>query len=106
MLNRPFELAPKPSRVLTYTPSNQFFKQGTSFIIDNRLQDIGIYTYNVYCVRKEKELPIMLNNSGDRKVTIDKGSLGYNLEEFRQKTQKYTLIDNQCVFLKKHHWKN
>ena len=94
VLNRPFELAPKSSRVLTITPSNQFFKQGTSFIIDNRLQDKGIYTYNVYCVRKEKELPIMLNNPGDRKVTIDKGSIGYTLEKSCQKTQKYTLIDN------------
>ena len=92
--NRPFELAPKSSRVLTFTPSNQFVKQGTSFIIDNRLQDKGIYTYNVYCVRKEKELPIMLNNPGDRKVTIDRGSIGYTLDEICQKTQKYTLIDN------------
>ena len=77
VLNKPFELAPKSSRVLTITPSNHFFKQGTSFIIDNRLQDKGICTYNVYCVRKEKELPIMLNNPDDRKVTIDKGSIGY-----------------------------
>ena len=88
VLNRPFELAPKSSRVLTITPSNQFFKQGTSFIIDNRLQDKGIYTYNVYCVRKEKELPIMLNNPGDRKVTIDKGSIGYTLEEICKKNTK------------------
>ena len=36
----------------------------------------------------------MLNNPGDRKVTIDKGSIGYTLEEICQKTQKYTLIDN------------
>ena len=93
VLNKPFELAPKSSRVLTIIPSNHFFKQGTSFIIDNRLQDKGIYTYNVHCVRKEKELPIMLNNPGDRKVTIDKSSIGYTLE-ICQKTQEYTLIDN------------
>ena len=36
----------------------------------------------------------MLNNPGDRKVTIDKGSIGYTLEEICQKTQKHTLIDN------------
>ena len=36
----------------------------------------------------------MLNNPGDCKVTIDKGSIGYTLEEICQKTQKYTLIDN------------
>ena len=90
VLNRPFELAPKSSRVLTITPANQFFKQGTLFIIDNRLQDNGIYIYNVYCVRKEKELPIMLNNPGDRKVTIDKGSIGYTLEEIFQKTKVHT----------------
>ena len=94
MLNRPFELTPESSRVLTITPSNQFFKQGTSLIIENRLQDKSIYTYNVYCVRKSKELPIMLNNTGDHKVTIDKGSIGYTLEKTCQKTQKYTLIDN------------
>ena len=94
MLNRHSEPVPKSRRVLKITSSNQFFKQSTSFIIDNRLQDKGIYTYNVYCVRKEKELPIMLNNPGDRKVTIDKGSIGYTLEEICQKTQNYTLIDN------------
>ena len=94
MLNRPFELAAKSSMVLTITPSNQFFKQGKSFIVDNCLQDKSIYTYNVYCVRKEKESPIMLNNPGDSKVTIDKGSIGYTLEENCQRSQKYTLIDN------------
>ena len=36
----------------------------------------------------------MLNNPGDRKVTIDKVSIGYILEEICQKAQKYTLIDN------------
>ena len=97
MLNRSFELAPKSSIVLTIKPSNQFFKQGTSFIIDNRLRDKGIYTYNVYCVRKEKELPIMFNDPGDCEVTIDKGSIGYTLEEICQKTQKYTLIDNVAL---------
>ena len=94
MLNRPFELAPKSNRDLSIPPSNQFFKQGTSFKIDKRLQDKGIYTYKVYCVRKEKELPIMFNNPCGCKVTIDKGSIGYTLEEICQKTQKYTLIDN------------
>ena len=34
----------------------------------------------------------MLKNPGDRKVTIDKGSIGYTLEEIW--SQKYTLIDN------------
>ena len=94
VLNRPFELAPKSSRVLKITPSNQFFKQGAFLVIDNRLQDKESYKYNVYCVRKEKELPVMLNNPGDRKVSIDKGSIGYTLEKVCQKTQKYTLIDN------------
>ena len=93
LLNKPFKLEPKSSRILTITPSNHFFKRGTSFIVDNGLQDKGFYTYNVYCVRKEMELPIMLNNSGDRKVTIDKGSLEYTLEEICQKSQKYTLIE-------------
>ena len=36
----------------------------------------------------------MLNNPGDCKVTIDKGSIGYPLEEICRKSQKYTLIDN------------
>ena len=36
----------------------------------------------------------MLNNPGDRKVTRDKCSIGYTLEENGQKTKKYTLIDN------------
>ena len=36
----------------------------------------------------------MLNNPRDRKVTIDKGSIGYTLEQICQKTQKYTLFDN------------
>ena len=44
--------------------------------------------------KKKKELSRKLNNLGDRKVTIDKGSIGYTLEEICQKTQKYTLIDN------------
>ena len=88
VLNRPFELAPKSSRLLTIIPSNQFFKQRTSFKIDNRLQDKEIYTYKAYCVRKDKELPITLNYPGERKVTLDKSSIGYTLEEICQRSQK------------------
>ena len=36
----------------------------------------------------------MLNNPSDRKLTIDKGSIGYTLEEICQETQKYILIDD------------
>ena len=43
---------------------------------------------------KKKKLPIMPYNTGDRKVTKDKGSIGYTFEEICHKTQKYTLVDN------------
>ena len=58
VLNRPFELAPKSSRVLTIKPSNQFFKQGTSFIIDNRLQDRYLH---IQCLLRKKRKRIANN---------------------------------------------
>ena len=36
----------------------------------------------------------MLYYPGDRNVAIDKGSIGYTLEEICQKSQEYTLTDN------------
>ena len=55
-------LAPKSTRVISIRPPNEFFRKGTYFVIGSELQAQVIYTYNVQCFRKEKELPIMLNN--------------------------------------------
>ena len=76
ILDQQLPLAPKSTRVISIRPPNEFFRKGTSFVIRNELQAQGIYTYNVQCFRKEKELPIMLNNPQNNKVIIQKGPLG------------------------------
>ena len=57
-LDQQLPLAPKSTRVISIRPPNEFFRKG----IGSELQAQRIYTYNVQCFRKEKELPIMLNN--------------------------------------------
>ena len=61
-LDQQLPLAPKSTRVISIRPPNEFFRKGTSFVIGSELQAQGIYTYKVQCFRKEKVLPIMLNN--------------------------------------------
>ena len=94
-LDQQLPLAPKSTRVISIRPPNEFFRKGTSFVIGSELQSQGIYTYNVQCFRKEKELPIMLNNPQNTKVVIQKGPIGHTLEdiEIKQDTE-YSVVDN------------
>ena len=87
--------APKSTRVISIRPTNENFRKGTSFVIGSELQAQRIYTYNVQCLRKEKELPIMLNNPQNTKVVIQKGSIGHTLEDIEVKQDtEYSVIDN------------
>ena len=93
-LDQQLPLAPKSTRVISIRQPNKFFRKGT-FVIGSELQAQGIYTYNVQCFRKEKELPIMLNNPQNTKVVIQKGPIGHTLEdiEIKQDTE-YSVVDN------------
>ena len=94
-LDQQLPLAPKSTRVISIRPPNEFFRKGTSFVIGSELQAQGIYTYNVQSFRKEKELPIMLNNPQNTKVVIHKGPIGHTLEDIEiiQDTE-FSVVDN------------
>ena len=94
-LDQHLPLAPKSTRVISIRPPNEFFRKGTSFVIGSELQAQGIYTYNVQCFRKEKELPIMLNNPQNNKVVIQKGPIGHTLEDIEiRQDPEFSVIDN------------
>ena len=94
-LDQQLPLAPKSTRLISIRPPNKFFRKGTSFVVGSELQSQDIYTYDVQCFRKEKELPIMLNNPQNTKVVIQKGPIGHTLEdiEIKQDTE-YSVVDN------------
>ena len=79
-LDQQLPLAPKSTRVKSIRPPNEFFRKRTSFVIVSEVQAQSIYTYNVQCYRKEKELPIMLNNPQNNKVVIQKRPTALTLE--------------------------
>ena len=94
-LDQQLPLAPKSTRVISIRPPNEFFRKGTSFVIGSELQAQGIYTYNVQCFRKEKELPIMLNNPQNNKVVIQKGPIGHTLEDIEiRQDPEFSVVDN------------
>ena len=94
-LDQQLPLAPKSTRVISIGPPNEFFRKGTSFVIGSELQAQGIYTYNAQCFRKEKELPIMLNNPQDNKVVIQKGPIGHTLEDIEiRQDPEFSVVDN------------
>ena len=99
-LEQSLPLAPKSSRVISLRPPSEIFRfrKGISFVIGSKLQVNGIYTYNVQCFRQEKELPIMLNNLQNCKVTIEKGPIGCTLEDIEIK-QEPELGSGSCFIL-------
>ena len=81
-LDQQLPLAPKSTRVI-------------SIIIGSELKAQGIYTYNVQYFRKEKELPIMLNNPQYNKVVIQKGPIGHTLEDIEiRQDPEFSVVDN------------
>ena len=94
-LDEQLPLAPKTTRVISIRPPIEFFRIGVSFVIGRELQAQGIYTCNAQSFRKEKELPIMLNDPQNNKVVIQKGPIGHTLEdiEIKQDTE-YSVVDN------------
>ena len=98
ILDQQLPLAPKSTRVISIRPPNEFFRKGSSFVNGSKLQAQGNYAYNVQCFRKEKELPIMLNNPQNNKVFIQKGPIGHTLEdiEIRQHPEIF-VVDNVAL---------
>ena len=94
-LDQQLPLAPKSTRVISIRPPNEFFRKGTSFVIGSELQAQGIYTYNVQCFRKEKVLPIILNNPQNNKVVIQKSPIGHTLEDIEiRQDPEFSVVDN------------
>ena len=90
-------LAPQTTRVISVKPTSDFFRKRTPFIIGTELQRKGIYTYNVRCFQKEKELPIMLNSLQNNKVVIPKGPIGQTLEDIQMEPKKFSVVDNLAL---------
>ena len=108
LLDQTITLAPKSTRVISISPADKVFKKGTSFKLDEDLQQKGIYTYNTYCNHDEKTLPIMLNNPKESKVIISKGSIGQIFEDIETDSKTiYSVADNiafmEVLFNKNEH---
>ena len=94
-LDQQLPLAPKSTRLISIRQPKEFFRKGTSFVIGSELQAQGIYTYNVQCFRKEKELPIMLNNPQNNNVVIQKGPIGRTIEDIEiRQDPEFSVVDN------------
>ena len=92
---KPLPLAPKPTRNISIRSPNEFFRKVTLFVIGDEHQNKGIYTYNVQCFRKEKELTIMIYNPQNYKVTFDRGQIGHTIEDIELKHEpKFSVFDS------------
>ena len=94
-LDNVIEIAPLTTRIITVHPPNYKIPKGTSFVLSEKITAKGVHSYNVFCSQDEKELPVMLNNPGHRKVVLGKGYIGHTIldidyEQFVQ----FSVFDN------------
>ena len=78
-------IAPKSSLVISISPAGMVFKVGTSFRIDKSLEQKGINAKSTYCRNEIKSMPIVLKNSRESKVDINKGVIGQTFENIEIK---------------------
>lgn len=99
-----FCVAPRSTRVISVFPQlpQINFEHGTTFLLHKDVRDTGIYTYNVYCRQAEKEIPILLNNPLDHKISVKKGTLGFTSRDITasgSRDQAGFMIANNVAFV-------
>ena len=85
LLDKNITIAPKSSRVISISPAGIVFKVGTSFRIDKSLEQKGINAKSTYCRNEIKSMPIVLKNSRETKLDINKGVIGQTFENIEIK---------------------
>ena len=85
LLDKNITIAPKSSRVISISPAGIVFKVRTSFRIDKSLEQKGINAKSTYCRNEIKSMPIVLKNSRESKVDINKGVIGQTFENIEIK---------------------
>ena len=85
LLDKKITIAPKSSRVISISPAGMLFKVGTSFRIDKSLEQKGINAKSTYCRNEIESMPIVLKNSRESKVDINKGVIGQTFENIEIK---------------------
>ena len=85
IINYDISIAPKSTRAVSVCPTipQTLFNRGTTFLLHKTVRDTGIYTYNVYCRKQETEIPVLLNNPRNHKITVKKGTLGFTSQDIR-----------------------
>ena len=84
-LDKNITIAPKSSCVISISPAGVVFKVGTAFRIDKSLEQKGINAKSTYCRNEIKSMPIVLKNSRESKVDINKGVIGQTFENIEIK---------------------
>ena len=85
LLDKHIAIAPKSSRVISVSPAGMVFKVGPSFRIDKSFEQKGINAKSTYCRNEIKSMPIVLKNSRESKVDINKGVIGQTFENIEVK---------------------
>ena len=80
LLDKKITFALKSSRVISISPASIVFKVGTSFRIDKSLEQKGFNAKNAFCRNEIKSMPIVLKNTRESKVDINKGVIGQTFE--------------------------
>ena len=62
------------------------FRKGTSFPLQETVHDTGIYADLVYCSHDESKYLLILNNPNPKRITIERGNLGYTFVDCTQET--------------------
>ena len=80
LLDKNITIEPKSSCVISISPAGIVSKVGTSFRIDKFLEQKGIIAKSTYCRNEIKSMPIVLKNSRESKVDINKGVIEKTFE--------------------------
>ena len=92
LLDKNITIAPKSSRVISISPAGIVFIVRTSYRIDKFLEQKGINAKTTFCMNEIKSMPVVLKNSRESKVDINKGVIGQTFENIEIKQTHFFLL--------------
>ena len=94
IIHQPLYIPPKSTFLYKHKCSEQdIFPKGTSFVPNRTTVKTELCFINTICTKKEKQIPLLIENHKNHQVTLNKGIIGFTICDITNNTQKYSIRD-------------
>ena len=94
IIHQPLYIPPKSTFLYNHKCSEQeIFPKGTFFVPNKTTVKTELRFINTICTKKEKHIPLLIENHKNHQVLLNKGIIGFTICDITNNAQKYSIRD-------------